>query len=319
VNLLPAPAKRWLRRLANLPRYGPLGLHDPQQLVEVWLEGCGAPRDVTRNNVVASLRPFTIGVMVEEAAAEALPAAGLRLAMRPRGSASPLGLIDLRLASTIPLGERRFCLFQTTGCENHCVSGPSLHLYYQRQKWRGWQRQRKDPYNFRMTPGDLRCSYVFYQCPRPVVLVSVEHEGSSNMFPMDLIGPTDSPWFSMALRSTSPAVRLIEQSRRMALASAPFAYKSAAYELGKHHKLASIDWASLPFPTTPSPEFGLPVPKAALRVREVHVDEFHEIGSHILFLTSVVRDTIPSPPRQLQLFHSFSSYRQYLAMTGRTA
>ena len=68
---------------------------------------------------------------------------------------------------------------------------------------------------------DLRASHVFYICPRPVVLVSVEHEGAGNLFPMDLIGPTDSPWFSMALRSTSPAVRLMQRSRRMALAEHP--------------------------------------------------------------------------------------------------
>jgi hypothetical protein len=38
------------------------------------------------------------------------------------------------------------------------------------------------------------------------------------------------------------------------------------------------------------------------------------VGSHVLFLTSVVRDTVPVAARELQLFHSFSSYRQYLAM-----
>jgi flavin reductase (DIM6/NTAB) family NADH-FMN oxidoreductase RutF len=120
---------------------------------------------------------------------------------------------------------------------------------------------------------------------------------------MDLIGPTDSPWYSMALRSTSPAVRLMQQSRRMALASIPFTYKAIAYELAKHHKQASIDWSTLPFATMPSPLFGLRVPEAALRVREVSVQEVHEIGSHTLFLTSVERETAGADG--LQLFHSF--------------
>jgi hypothetical protein len=60
--------------------------------------------------------------------------------------------------------------------------------------------------------------------------------------------------------------------------------------------------------------FGLPVPEAALRVREVRVEEFHEVGSHCLFLTSMLRETLcgPVPENEdgLQLFHSFSSYRQ---------
>jgi flavin reductase (DIM6/NTAB) family NADH-FMN oxidoreductase RutF len=317
VSLLPPPAREWLRRFVNLPVYGPLGLDDPQDFVEVRLEGCGPPLDVTRNNVVAALRPFTIGVMLERAAAEALPRDGMRLSMRQRGSEIKLGALKLRLASVIPLADRRFCLFETPACENRCVPAANLQVYDQRQKWRTRQRQRKNPHNFQMTLSDIRCSWVFYLCPRPVVLVSVEHEGASNLFPMDLIGPTDSPYFSMALRSTSPAVRLMQLSRRMALASAPFSYKAAAYRLGEHHKLASIDFAALPFGTRPSPEFGLRVPEAALRIREVQVEEFHEIGSHILFLTKVVRDTVPEGPSGLQLFHAFSSYRQYLAMTER--
>lgn len=82
----------------------------------------------------------------------------------------------------------------------------------------------------------MRRSHIFYLCPRPVVLVTVEHQGAGNMFPMDLIGPTGSPWYSMALRLTSPAVRLMQEARRMALASVPFSYQSFAYELGQHHR-----------------------------------------------------------------------------------
>ena len=74
---LPASLRRRLRYLVNSPRYGPLGLHDPQQPVEVFLEGLGEPRNVTRNNVVAALRPFTIGIMFD-AGSPPIPE-GLRL------------------------------------------------------------------------------------------------------------------------------------------------------------------------------------------------------------------------------------------------
>ena len=312
------PVKQRLRRLANLPRYGPLGLCDPQRYVEVWLHGLGQPRDVTCNNVVAALRPFTIGVMLgrdETPLSERHP---MRLCMRDHESNRQLGSIGLRPIRSIPLPEHQFCLFETDGCENRCVSTPSLRLYYLLKWWRAKLVQRRNPYNFQMTRADLRSSYVFYICPRPVVLVTVAHGDSGNMFPMDLIGPTDSPWYSMALRKTSPAVRLIVESRRMALASAPFAYKDIAYELGKHHKQVSIDWARLPFATECSPQFGLPVAEAALKVREVEVREFHDVGSHMLFMTSIVRETIPKSVSNgtggPQLFHGFSSYRQYLAM-----
>jgi flavin reductase (DIM6/NTAB) family NADH-FMN oxidoreductase RutF len=305
-------ARRLLLRLANYPRYGPVGLDDPQEAIEVWLRGPGEPRNVTRNNVVAALRPFTIGVMLGRNDTVPLEGQQFHLCMNDRRSPQQLlGVIRLRPARTIELPDHRFCLFEVETSENHCVPAVSLRLYYMEERRRAEKRRRKNPYNFLMTPADLRASYVFYICPRPVVLVSVEHEGAGNLFPMDLIGPTDSPWFSMALRSTSPAVRLMQESRRIALASIPFSYQGIAYELGKHHKLADIDWGALPFKTARSPLFDLRVPDAALRVREVSVKEFHEVGSHVLFVTRVERETIPEGAKSLQLFHAFESYRTF--------
>jgi len=315
-----SPPRSWkqhLRSLANFPRYGPVGLRDPQPLVRVWLRGLDEPLEVTQNNVVTALRPFTIGVMLERTHPEDLGGRRLSLCLQERRDPGRLlGSIELRLVRTIPLPRHRLYLFETGRCGNFCVRAMNLRLYYLYEKWRAEVRRRRNPFNFRMTPADIRCSHVFYICPRPVVLVTVEHEAEGNMFPMDLIGPTDSPWFTMALRSTSPAVRLMQQSRRMALASIPVSYKAAAYEMGKHHKKANIDWNVLPFPTIPSPLFGLRVPEAALRVREVRVEEFHEIGSHCLFITCIQRETVPGlvsgSESGLQLFHRFSSYRQYL-------
>jgi flavin reductase (DIM6/NTAB) family NADH-FMN oxidoreductase RutF len=305
--------KRSIRWLANFPRYGPVGLHDPQQEVRVWLDGLDERLDVTYNNVVAALRPFTIGVMLRLNRPEDLNGRPLRLCMHERGSTNRLlGTIHLRFVHSIPLAEHRLCLFETSRFENFCVASLKLRLYDLYEQWRIARRQRRSPYNFLMTMDDVLCSHVFYICPRPVVLVTVEHEGAGNMFPMDLIGPTDSPWYTMALRSTSPAVHLMQQSRRMALASIPVSLKAAAYEMGKHHKKTNIDWASLPFPTTASPLFGLPVPVAALRVREVQVADFHEVGSHILFITSVEHETSTRLDSGMQLFHSFSAYRRHL-------
>lgn len=305
---IPAMIKQPLRKLVKLPTYGPLGLRDPQQDVEVWLHGAGEPFDVTRNNVVTALRPFTVGVMFDRARSPKLNAQPLRLCMHERGGAKRLlGSMELRVTRNIPLPDHEMSLFEPTGYENFCAPPLSLALYYRRARRRAAQSTRRNPHNFQMTEADLRSSWVFYMCPRPVVLVSVEHEGAENIFPMDLIGPTDSPWFTMALRSTSPAVRLMQQSRRMALASIPFASKEVVYALGKHHALTTIDWATIPFRTVPSPLFGLPVPEAALRIREVRVREFHEVGSHVLFVTSIERETLPGN-EGLQLFHSYRAW-----------
>ena len=308
----PKSLKQGIRWMANFPRYGAVGLRDPQQEVRVWLHGLDETLDVTCNNAVAALRPFTIGVMLRRNHPEDLNGRPLRLCMQERGGTERLlGVIHLRFVQSIPRPEHSLCLFEASGFENFCVGGLKLRLYDLYEQWRAGRRQRRNPYNFLMTTDGVRCSHVFYICPRPVVLVTVEHEGAGNMFPMDLIGPTDSPWYTMALRSTSPAVRLMQQSGRMALASIPLSLKAAAYEMGTHHKKTNIDWASLPFPTTASPLFGLRVPVAALRIREVRVADSHEVGSHTLFITSVEHETLSSLDSGMQLFHRFSSYRRH--------
>jgi hypothetical protein len=54
------------------------------------------------------------------------------------------------------------------------------------------------------------------------------------------------------------------------------------------------------------------VPVAALRIREVRVVDFHEVGSHILFITSIEHETLVPRDSGIQLFHRFSSYRCHL-------
>jgi flavin reductase (DIM6/NTAB) family NADH-FMN oxidoreductase RutF len=312
------PLVQWqenLKILLNIPRYGPLALEGPQSEISVSLEGDGESLDVTRNNVVAALRPFTIGVMLPVNRAERLSGRTLRLCMRETGGRQRLlGTITLQWTRAILLEGYSFCLFETPACENFCSPAPTLGWYDFHTTWRVYRSRKRNPYNFQMTRSDLRCNWVFYICPRPVVLVTVEHNGASNMFPMDLIGSTDSPWFSMALRRTSPAIKLMQESRKMALADVPFACKDFAYELGKHHRKETIDWASLPFPTGRSELFKLPVAEAALKVREVRVEQFHDVGSHVLFLTRILQET-PHGVSRNQMFHAFSSYRQYLSWT----
>jgi hypothetical protein len=97
----------------------------------------------------------------------------------------------------------------------------------------------------------------------------------------------------------------------MALASIPFSYKAVAYKLGEHHRKTHIDWELLPFSTKPSPQFGLPVAEAALRVREVHVQRWQEVGSHMLFLTAPVSDTRGQPSVERQLSHAFYGTRHH--------
>lgn len=295
-----------MRRLLDSPRVRPVGLLEPQNESRVWLCGSGDPIDVTRNNVIAALRPFTIALTFSRSASPDIRQSGLRLRIQESTVKKRyLGTIHLRFTNTLELpGNHQLFLFEVEGSENRCMPPLNMWLYYLRAKRRAQLQQRRDPFNFRMSPADLRAFDVFYICPRPVVLVTVRHRDVEHIFPMDLIGPTDSPWFTMALRSTSAAVKAMQESKRMALASMPWKLKDVAYDLGKYHKVSNVDWNALPFRTTPSALFALPVPEGFPGVREVEVEEFHQIGSHVLFITTTKHETA-AEQNELQLFHQF--------------
>ena len=202
------------------------------------------------------------------------------------GSGNLLGRIGLRVDDKIPLEEGTLLLYCCESSRNYCTSPARFYLYelyhhYGRFRSRG----QGDPYNFKMSAPALRRLFVFYICPRPVVLVTVVHEDTSNVFPMDLIGSVSDSEFSLALRSTSPAVKLMKASKRVALSDVPHDQMSVAYALGKHHNEKSIDWKSLPFALGRSRGFELPVPNFALRVRDMEISAIHSVGSHTVFLT----------------------------------
>lgn len=307
-----------------IPQYVGVGLHEPQMQIRVWLYYEGEPFEVTRNNVTAALRPFTIGIVERESRAEKGETTPSRLSAsqdrgKPRlvfkewgGREKVLGELFLRQVRMIDTGNGVIRLFEITGHRNYCLPPLKMQLHY---LWRWWQgRKHSGGYNFQMATGDLYAYYVFTICPRPVVLVSVVHEQSSNIFPMDLIGPTDSPYFLMALRNTSPAVALMKASRRMVLSGCPFSYQSIAYDLGAHHRKERIEWDTLSFSIHPSPTFGIPMPDAAVFVREVAVETTYEVGSHSLFVTRIVHEERYT--EEPQLFHVAGYYHDWLERNG---
>lgn len=302
-------ALKWLLfGSASFSQYRPMGLRDPQSEVSVWLHGLGAPRDVTYNNVVAAARPFTVGIGLENG----LDVTGVGLA-RPslrfhdRGRENwLLGEIRLRLTETIPVGGGQLYLFEAKNCRNYCVPKAWLwmrYLYYAYQRWHA--RRHPNAPEIRMAARDVHCLLVFYICPRPVVLVSVVDGSLANIFPMDLIGPIGAEHFSLALHSTSTAVPLMERSRRIALSSVPVEQTAVAYQLGKNHKEQCVDWDHLPFPTTTSAAFGLPVPAFSLRVREMQIEAARTIGSYRLFLAHTIEDQWRAHGPQFFLAHGF--------------
>jgi hypothetical protein len=241
-----------------------LGLRDPQAEIRICLSGWGPPQDVTYRNVIAGTRPLMIGFgLGDQADSVAVPKTPLSLKFSETGDSSRLlGEITLKFVDAIAMGREWLCLFLAAHASNYCLPKNLLWRRYLQFAHSQWRNPRKQSTPEVRTPGrELHALFVFYICPRPVVLVTVVAGDVGNIFPMDLVGPVGSQHFTLALHSTSRALPLIESSRRVALSSVPVEQTQVAYNLGKNHKRPFVDSSSVPFGLTASPAFALPVPK----------------------------------------------------------
>jgi flavin reductase (DIM6/NTAB) family NADH-FMN oxidoreductase RutF len=301
-------AKRIVFGPVTFAQQCPIGLSDPQQEVIVRLHGSGEPRDVTRNHVMASGAPFTIGIGLETQQSPKAENHPLSLRFYSREEERLLGSIALRPFSVIPAGPRYLHLFHCRSFKNFCLPKPwlwSRYLHY------AYMRSRAPVADVRPTMRELHSMFVFYICPRPVVLGGVCDGSGSNVFPMNLMGPIGDDYFSFALNSTRPVTALVERARSVALSSLPFEKSSIAFQLGKNHKVEHIDLAQLPFATRTSPNFGLPIPDFALRVREIRVEAAHKVGSHTLFIARIIHDNRWAHGREMFVVHGIYQAARY--------
>jgi flavin reductase (DIM6/NTAB) family NADH-FMN oxidoreductase RutF len=270
----------------------------------------GGPLDVTRDHVPVSLRPLVLGVRLD---APAIATRGLTLELHDAiETAAPLARIGLEHAGEIALSRGSLQLFQTNGCRNRCA--PTLTRWYRYAlAWQHARLEHRKPYALKMSARDLICLNAYYIFPRPVFLVSVRHGGHENLFPMDLVGEISSGEFILALRSTSPAIELIEQSRQVALSAAPASQVKIVYALGANHRNPPAGSLDLPIPTTTSPTLGLRT-LCDEAVLELSIREIHRPGSHVLFVSSILHR---SGVTKEQLGHVSGMYAEWLRRQGR--
>lgn len=309
-------ARTALRQLVfgpPIPQFCTVALTNPQSEVRVWLRGLGAPVDVTDCNVIASARPFMVGIGLQHIPDEAtVKHSPLFLGFRDRaGDTRLLGEIELSYSEAIRIGDRVLCLFRALRSTNRCLPRSLVwrrYLDFARRERR--VNNGSSPPETKMITRELFALSTFYICPRPVVLVSVVDGDAGNIFPMDLIGPIGGQHFSMALHNTSAAIPLIERSLRVALSSVPAEQISIAYALGSNHKKADFHWSQVPFDLTTSPIFGLPIPEFALDVREMEVEEVRALGSHKLFICRTRVNQLRSHGLQLSFVQGFYHARR---------
>jgi flavin reductase (DIM6/NTAB) family NADH-FMN oxidoreductase RutF len=303
------------RRVRPLPEWPPVALRAPQAAVQIRLETHGGEFDVTHAAVIAALRPLTLGVGLDTQ---------LLSAVQER-SQPQLHFVDLESRRTVGT-------LQLQHIRNWDTSGIAIGLFEIRRgtqrclgwpyrPWNHWlqnrrlKRRMRDPNNFFMPPESVQQQMIFYICPRPVMLVSVDDGSHSNLFPMDLIGPVSPDRFTLALRSTSLSIPTMKSARRVALSDVPAREYATAYKLGVHHKNVKVDWDRLPFTIQRSREFSLPYPSIALRVREMQILDFDTIGSHTFFVTRTISEQ--STGDDPAFFHTSGIYQHFRSCGGR--
>lgn len=301
------------QRIRPLPQWSAIALREPQQAVRVRMTAAGREFDVTRNSVVAALRPLTLAIGLDEHLQASLHEdSEPELCFVDRGIGCALGVLRLRRVGDLGASESRIGLFEIHRGTQRCVRWPY-------RPWNRWlqaraMRKNTDPNNFSMAPEAVQHMMIFYICPRPVVLVSVDDGSHSNVFPMDLIGPLSPDCFTLALRSTSQSVPTMKSARRVALSDLPARDRAVAYRLGAHHKKTTIDWEKLPFKITRSSQYALPCPQSALRIREVDILSFESLGSHTFFITRIASERSIEP--STQLFHTSGIYQHFRSRNG---
>jgi flavin reductase (DIM6/NTAB) family NADH-FMN oxidoreductase RutF len=302
------------RRMRALPPWTPVALRQAQEAVQVRMSSASAEVDVTRAAVVAALRPLTLAVGLNEQ---------LMSSIEDR-SRPQLHFVDLESRRTVGM-------LQLQHVRNWITSGAAIGLFEVRRgtqrcvrwpyrAWNRWlqnrsMRRNTNPHNFFMPPEAMQQQQIFYICPRPVVLVSVDDGSHSNLFPMDLIGPVSLDRFTLALRSTSQSIATMKSARRVALSDVAARDCASVYKLGIHHQNVKVEWNQLPFKIQRSRNFSLPCPAIALRIREIEILDFETVGSHTFFVTQIASEH--SDGDDERLFHTSGIYQHFRSCHGR--
>jgi hypothetical protein len=292
-----------------VPQEFTLGLPDPQTEISVWLDCAGVLTDVTERHSIACAAPMVIcvGFNSDQLFKHNLSQVKLRL-RRQDGAKQILGEIVLKQKSVISKDKEHFVLFVPHSSRSFCLSKMRLCTHYLLHAYR--QRRHDNTNGIVMTFLEKRATMVMFIRPHPIVLGSIGNKDSGNIFPMNLFGNLGEGYFGFALRADRIAGELVENAGRIAISTMPLSQGSMAYRLGKNHTKPWIDWNQLPFPTKPSPEFSIPIPDFAVRVRELKIEEISKVGSHRFFLAKVIRDeTLSEAPAFCSIHGFYQSWR----------
>jgi hypothetical protein len=115
---------RWLR---PLPQWCAIALHPPQELVQVRLRTAHSEFDLTRNNVIAALRPLTVAIGLDAPLELALQEkATCELLFIDARSGGTLGVLGLERQQDWATDAIQLALFGVSSGRHRCLSWPAV-------------------------------------------------------------------------------------------------------------------------------------------------------------------------------------------------
>lgn len=280
--------RRRLSAYLNVRKLHPVAMMADNQ-VQVFIHDGVNQYDITGFHALISLKPFAIAVHAAAAPLLQKENATLQIIEEER----TLGTLRLRTSGMENTGDMRLFIFEAA-LTNYPV------VYYKR----AWNRlllwlknyTNKQSQNFVVPPKELLKLFVFSLKPRPVYLVSLQHEQGYDIFPVDIAGNLSETHCLFSVRSSSAAIQHILLTKRICAVTVPFDHRQAAYRLGRFHPGSVVPEADS-IQTVLSEKWKIPVPAFAVQLQELLLEHSFIKGAHTQFLFRVInRYTLQDAP-----------------------
>jgi flavin reductase (DIM6/NTAB) family NADH-FMN oxidoreductase RutF len=159
---------------------------------------------------------------------------------------------------------------------------------------------------------------IAYALPRKISLITVRENNQYNLFPTDLHGQVDENYYIISLRHAGKACEQVLQARKIALSDMRATAYKQVYRLGKNHMQPLKEFRAFDFSPVLSPQFGLPLPNAAIACKELQLEDSVVVGIHRLLLFKILsNERLTATPQTLVHIHNaYASWRHKKALEG---
>ncbi|MBT1698977.1 hypothetical protein KK083_18935 [Fulvivirgaceae bacterium PWU4] len=202
------------------------------------------------------------------------------------------------------LGEDRVLFYEGVQGRHSFIS--SWHQFVNRQR----EKIRPNPVGNVNLPGNLHDMVrIAYAVPRIIPLITLREGEKMNMFPTDLHGPVLSKFYISSLRLNGKANSQVDRLKRLALSYMDVQAFKDVYALGKNHMQELRERALFNCAPHVSKTYEIPLPREAIRYRELNQTGSFDAGIHrIHFYEQVHEEKLKEG---LTLAHIHQYYAQW--------